>query len=377
MTILTISPTNKITTKKISKGFIFPSAALTIKPSQIKYYRFFDKPPQAGDLVYGTIDSIGQHSSLENASGRIHMIHDGTKAIFVFGNRYAPDFYEGLVPSEMTDEVNLLARSGVVGIVKTKNSMIKDPTKVKISGYVCDEKGDVLNTRDFPIIKPRNTIKKEPRSRMILVCGTSMNSGKSMAAAACCWALTAIGYNVRASKVTGTASLKDILLMNDAGANRYADFTYLGYPSTYLLAKQELLGIFNQLDLKYANNPKNFWVVELADGVIQRETAMLLGSPEVVSRIHRLIFCASDAFGAIGGLRTLKEKFNLIPDAVSGICSSSPLHTRELSEFTNIPVFNSTPYISRLADILVNTCKPSSQAITTALSLKCNKKKTT
>lgn len=377
MTILTISPTNKITTKKIGRGFIFPSAALTIKPSQIKYYRFFDKPPQAGDLIYGIIDCIGQHSSLENASGRIHMIHDGTKAIFVFGNRYAPDFYEGLVPSEMTDEVNLLARSGVVGVVKTKNSMIKDPTKVKISGYVCDEKGDVLNTRDFPLIKPRNTIKKEPRSRMILVCGTSMNSGKSMAAAACCWALTTIGYNVRASKVTGTASLKDILLMNDAGASRYADFTYLGYPSTYLLTKQELLGIFNQLDLKYANNPKNFWVVELADGVIQRETAMLLSSPEVVSRIHRLIFCANDAFGAIGGLRTLKEKFNLIPDAISGICSSSPLHTRELSEFTNIPVFNSTPYISRLADILVNTCKPSSQAITRALSLKCNKKKTT
>ena len=377
MTILTISPTNKITTKKISRGFIFPSAAITIKPSQIKYYRLFDKPPQPGDLIYGIIDCIGQHSSLENASGRIHMIHDGTKAIFVFGNRYAPDFYEGLVPSEMTDEVKLLARSGVVGVVKTKNSMIKDPTKVKISGYVCDEKGDVLNTRDFPLIKPRNTIKKEPRSRMILVCGTSMNSGKSMAAAACCWALTSIGYNVRASKITGTASLKDILLMNDAGANRYADFTYLGYPSTYLLTKQELLGIFNQLDLKYANNPKNFWVVELADGVIQRETAMLLSSPEVVSRIHRLIFCANDAFGAIGGLRTLKEKFNLIPDAISGICSSSPLHTRELSEFTNIPVFNSTPYISRLADILVNTCKPSSQAIARALSLKWNKKKTT
>ncbi|MDD5063971.1 MAG: hypothetical protein PHQ35_04315 [Phycisphaerae bacterium] len=376
MTILTISPTSKITTKKISKGFIFPSAALTIKPSQIKYYRLFDKPPQAGDLVYGIINCIGQHSSMENALGRIHMIHDGTKAIFVFGNRYAPDYYEGLVPSEMTEEVDLIARSGVVGVVKTKNSMIKDPTKVRLLGYVCDEKGDVLNTRDFPLIKPRKTIKKEPRSRMILVCGTSMNSGKSMAAAACCWALTAIGYNVRASKITGTASLKDILHMNDAGASRYADFTHLGYPSTYLTTREELLGIFNQLDLKYANNPKNFWVVEIADGVIQRETAMLLSSPEVTSRIHRLIFCANDAFGAIGGLRTLKEKFNLTPDAISGICSSSPLHIRELSEFTNIPVFNSAPDTSRLKDILVNARKPSPQIITAALSIKCNKKKT-
>jgi hypothetical protein len=35
---------------------------------------------------------------LENASGRIHVIHNGTKGIFVFGNRYAPD-YSGVLSS--------------------------------------------------------------------------------------------------------------------------------------------------------------------------------------------------------------------------------------------------------------------------------------
>ena len=180
-----------------------------------------------------------------------------------------------------------------------------------------------------------------------------MNSGKSMAAKACCWTLTSKGYKVRASKVTGTASLKDILFMNDAGADPYADFTYLGYPSTYLLPKDEILSIFNQLDLKYANNPKNFWVVEFADGIIQRETKMLLKSPEVRSRIHKLIFCASDAFGAIGGLNML-DTLGLKPDALSGICSSSPLHIRELAGFTDIPVFNSADVdIDRLANILL------------------------
>jgi len=287
--------------KKIVKGFILPSAAFAIRRGQIKFYEFIDRQPQIGDVAYGIIRRIGQHSSLENVSGRIHMIHDGTKAVFVFGNRYAPDFYEGLIPDEMTEVADLIARSGIIGVVKTKNSLIKDPTKVRILGYVCDRTGNILNTRDFPLIKPRSMVKNEPRAKMILVCGTSMNSGKSMAAAACCWALTSMGYKVRASKVTGTASLKDILLMNDAGASPYADFTYLGYPSTYLLEKVQLLGIFNQLDLKYANNPKNFWVVEFADGIIQQETAMLLKSPEIISRIHKLIFCANDAFGAIGG----------------------------------------------------------------------------
>jgi hypothetical protein len=353
MTSMTLTA-SKSSIRKISRGFILPSAAFTIRPSQVKFYKPSDKPPQPGDVAYGVISRTGQHSSLENALGRIHIIHDGTKAIFVFGNRYAPDYYEGLIPEQMTEEVDLIARSGVVGIVKTKNSLIKDPTKVKILGYVCDEQGNILNTRDYPLIKPRQMVKKEPRSPMVLVCGTSMNSGKSMAAAACCWALTSMGHNVRASKVTGTASLKDILLMNDAGANPYADFTYLGYPSTYLLSEEELLGIFNYLDLKYANNPKNFWVVEFADGIIQRETALLLSSPEVTSRIHKLIFCANDAFGAIGGLRTLREKFNLVPDALSGLCSSSPLHVRELSAFTDIPVFNSADStVKRLTDILL------------------------
>lgn len=257
----------------------------------------------------------------------------------------------------LDDELDLLARSGMIGTVKTKNSMIKDPTKVKILGYVCDKSGNILNTRNFSLINPRTMVKKRPRAKMILVCGTSMNSGKSMAAAACCWALTSMRYNVRASKITGTAGLKDVLHMNDAGASPYADFTYLGYPSTYLLPETELLGIFDQLDLKYANNPKNFWVVEFADGIIQRETSILLNSPQVRTRIHKLVFCANDAFGAIGGLNIL-ENFGLKPDALSGVCSSSPLYIRELTAFTDIPVFNSAePNTNGLAEILFHRSK--------------------
>jgi hypothetical protein len=288
------------------------------------------------------------------------MVHDGSKAVFVFGNRYAPDYYEGLVPDKMTEEVDLLARSGMVGVARTKNSMIKDPTRVRLLGYVCDEFGNVLNTRKFSLITPRKKEKKYPRAKMILVCGTSMNSGKSMAASACCWALKSMGCKVRASKITGTAGLKDILHMNDAGASPYADFTYLGYPSTYLLEKDELLYIFNQLDLKYANNPRNFWVVEFADGVVQRETAMLLESSEVRSRIHKLIFCANDAFGAVGGLNAL-AKLGLEADALSGLCSSSPLFIRELSAFTDTPIFNSVePDIKLLSKILLGSERRSS-----------------
>ena len=129
--------------------------------------------------------------------------------------------------------------------------------------------------------------------------------------------------------------------MEDCGAEHIADFTYLGHPSTYMLPKEDLLDIFNKIDLKHANNPSNYWVVEFADGIIQRETAMLLNMPEIRSRIHKIVFCAQDAFGAIGGVKLLKEKFNLVPNAISGVCSSSPLAIRELREFSDIPILHS------------------------------------
>jgi hypothetical protein len=345
---------------KVSRGYIFPSAAFSISRRQVRYYQPLDRPPQVGDVVYGEIVRIGQHSSLENVSGRIHTIHHGSRSLFVFGNRYAPDYYEGTLPDSFQPQVDLLARSGLVGIVRTKNAVIKDPTQVIILGYVINEHGHVLNTRDYPKVKPQNDVKGFPRSPLVLVVGTAMNSGKSMAATACVWTLKILKNKVRASKVTGTASLKDILKMNDAGAEPYNDFTYLGYPSTYMLPEDEIFSIFNNLDLRFGNNPKNYWVVEFADGFLQRETAMLLASPDVQKRIHRLIFCANDAFGAIGGLRVLEEQFGLVPDAISGLCSSSPLHIRELQSVVDIPVFNSAnPDIDQLGSLLLEMKSPS------------------
>jgi len=327
--------------EKLSKGYIIPSAAYDISKKIIKDIVRMDKSPAVGDVAYGVVTRIGQHSSLENSYGRIHNIFQGSTGAFVFGNRYAPDYYEGLIPEGWTDEVDLLARSGVIGLVKTKSSKVIDPTRIKLLGYACDKEGKIVNTKDYPLIVPKMKEKKFPRSKMILVVGTAMNSGKSAAAVSCCWALSASGYEVRGAKVTGTASLKDILYMNDAGATHFADFSFLGYPSTYLLPEEEMLHIFNSIDLKFGNNKENYWVVEFADGINQRETSLLLKSEAVRKRIHKLIFCAADAFGAIGGLDVLEKQFNLIPDAISGVCSSSPLHVQELKKYTEVPVFNS------------------------------------
>jgi hypothetical protein len=323
---------------KIKQNCIIPSAVFTLAREQIQYYTKLDKKPVAGDLVYGEVCGLGQHLTLESRLGRIHSVHAGTRAVFVLGNRYAPDYYEGLVPEVLESELDLLARSGVAGIVKEKNGMISNPTRLKVLGYVCDAEGRVMNTRDSVLLTSQMAYPPGPRAKMILCIGTSMNSGKSYAAAACCYALSSMGRDVRAAKITGTASLKDILLMEDCGASHIADFTYLGHPSTYMLNAPELCHIFKTIDLKYANDPEQYWVVEFADGILQRETRMLLHMPDIRARVHKTVFCAQDAFGAYAGLQILKDHFDWVPDAISGKCSSSPLALRELRELTDIPI---------------------------------------
>lgn len=339
---------------KIPPGFLQPSAALVLKQRQVRFFGRSEKRPEVGDVVYGRVERIGQHSEIENKLGRIHRIDAGSRSIFVFGNRYAPDYYEAFVPERLNPVVDLVSRSGIVSAVEAKNSQVKDPTRVEVLGYVYGEDDKVLNTREFPLIVPKTQERKPNRAKLILVVGTSMNSGKSMSAIACCWALSAMGHSVRASKLTGTASLKEILFMQDAGAEVVNDFTHFGCPSTYMMKEDEILNIFDQVDLKYGNDPKNYWIVELADGILQRETAMLLRSEVVRDRIHRLIFAASDCFGALGGLRLLKDEFGLTADAISGVCSGSPLAQRELSRFVSTPVFNNMDRnLEQLAGILL------------------------
>lgn len=326
----------------IPKNCIIPSAAFSVPRKRIKQFQHIpERSPRVGDLVYGEVSLLGFHKMLESVSARIHTIHDRTRAVFVFGNRYAPDHYEGLVQEHPGDTVDVLARSGLIGEVQCANELIASPTQIRILGYVYDGSGEGVNTRDHILIQPKKLRTKSSRAKLVLCIGTTMNSGKSYAAAACCYALSSLGKRVRAAKITGTASLKDILLMQDCGAQHVVDFSSFGFPSTYMLGIEDLLHIFGSVDAKYGNNPRNYLVFEFADGILQRETAMLLRNPEVRNRIHKLVFCAADAAGIAGGLGMLKESFDLTPDALSGLCSSSPLAIREISTFTEIPVLKS------------------------------------
>ena len=45
------------------------------------------------------------------------------------------------MPEQQLPEVDLMARSGVIGQVRHKNSVLQDPTRIRVLGYVMDNGG--------------------------------------------------------------------------------------------------------------------------------------------------------------------------------------------------------------------------------------------
>ena len=157
--------------KPIPRGYVMTSSAFCITPPMVQSYQPVDCTPRVGDVMYGVIASLGAHRELENKSGRIHRLTDSTAAVLVYGNRYATDAFEALVPHEPANHVDLAARSGVIGKVEVRNSRVATPTTVRLLGQVHESEGQPLNTLDHSQVVPKTTEKKTPRSKLILVSG--------------------------------------------------------------------------------------------------------------------------------------------------------------------------------------------------------------
>jgi hypothetical protein len=137
-------------------------------------------------------------------------------------------------------------------------------------------------------------------------------------------------------KLTGTAAGRDTYTMLDAGACVALDFVDGGLPSTYRCALPDLLTLYRLLVDHAAAQDASWVVVEIADGIIQGETAALLASTRFASTVDAWLLAANDALG-VAGAAGLLRRMGIVPLAVSGMVSRSALGRREVEASTKIP----------------------------------------
>ncbi len=289
------------------------------------------RTPRAGDVILARVASVGQHARIENIHGRRGQLYVGDEIIVAYGNRYAPDQFEALVPTDL-DDCDLVAGGGVAAKMLTRHASMKAPTRIEPIGLLIRADGTALNLADFAPAKPVSG--KRP-AHVIAVVGSSMNAGKTTTAAGLVHGLSRAGFRVGAAKVTGTGSGGDLWTMRDAGAVEAVDFTDAGHASTFCVETAGLAQTVDALLTKLDDSGVDIAIVEIADGLLQSETATIMGMAQGHGWFDGIVFAAADAMGAAFGVQWL-ARHGWTPLAVSGLVSASPLASREAVRETGI-----------------------------------------
>ncbi len=291
--------------------------------------------PRAGDLALVRIDSVGYHTTLVTADNRKLRIYPGDLVVGVFGHRYATDAYEA--EADSLSDLSLLTAGGMVGRILSRHRQMGKPTTVTFLGYLNDPEGKRANLKE----RRFRPVGEAPVPRnLIVVVGTGMNAGKTTVASQLIHALAQQGLRVAALKLTGSVSNRDQDEMRAAAADDVRDFSDYGFPSTYLASGEELRQLWATMLADSELIAPDATVMEIADGILQRETEMILGDPTFRSRVRGVLLAADSALGALAAVGRLRAAgYPVI--AVSGALTSSPLYVREFSRHSSVPVASS------------------------------------
>ncbi len=292
--------------------------------------------PNAGDVVLARVAEIGHHKRIELATGRRALLDEGDLIVLAYGNRYAPDQFEGLVPHNLAT-CDMVAAGGIAANAISHNASIDFATRIEPLGVLADNNGHAINLMDFrlPSVTPSEKSSYPP---VIFVAGTSMNAGKTYTVSCLVKGLTTLGYKVGATKLTGTGAGGDTWRMVDSGANKVLDFTDAGLATTYLASEEQLIDTAKLLLDNLAASNMDVIIAEIADGVGHGETCTLLKSSLIKSRASGVIFAAGDAMGASAGYEWL-SRHELPVLAISGRLSAAPLALREAENLIPVPGF--------------------------------------
>jgi hypothetical protein len=320
----------------------------TLGPS--RRYRLLERDgvdPRAGDVALVEVEELGQHFRLSTLPDGKRRLYPGDLLVGVFGNRYASEAFEAEVRT--TDDLHILTDAGMIGTVLSRHRDLKRPTTLRFVGYVADETGRRVNLK---ALCRQSAVPQAAPTNLLLIVGTSMNSGKTTAGAKLIKALLRRGARVAACKLTGSVCQRDHNELLSAGAHDVRDFSDYGFPSTYLAAPDELLDLFHRMTADAARVRPDVVVMEIADGLLQRETALLLEHRAVHRRVGGVVLAAPCAASALFGIDQLARHGHHVV-AVTGRITSSPLAMQELAAQRPVGIMSSAEGGSELAEAVL------------------------
>ena len=305
---------------------------------------------RAGDVVaVRALTDSATYNMLELPTGRLAKINPGDVLLGVLGRRRALKGFVGDVPETVAagDVLHLLNMGGVIGLCTGHHSSLSDAIKVEVIGIVSDDTGCALNIGDAGLPLRFSLGETAP---IVMIAGTSMNSGKTYAATELIKQATRAGLRVAAAKLSGVACLRDTLNMADHGAISTASFLDCGLPST--VGADDLAPVAKAIIGRLNESKPDLIVVELGDGILGGYSVeSVFDDPELRAATAALIFCASDYVGAWGGIELFRRR-GIAVDLVAGSVTDSQMGQDYVEREFGVPAANARRDGARLFERL-------------------------
>jgi hypothetical protein len=308
-------------------------------------------------VVVEILNNKSTYNTLELTSGRMAKVTRGDIVVGALGHRKALFGYSGHIPTHLVpgDVIQMLNIGGVLGICDSANPERGKPFDAKVLGAVLT----------FPYLGERIGVPARAGYKaldydapldvrgvpIVALAGTCMEAGKTAAAVAIIARMRHRGLVVDAFKATGVSLRRDILAFEDAGARRTTIFTDHGIVTTTEKCGPALT---RTMLTEMAAGMPDAIVFELGDGLLGTYGVdSILRQPDIKNVLTAVVLSANDPVAAWGGVKLLRERFEIEPAAVTGPATDNQVGVQIIEEQMGVAAFNAISNPADLGDHII------------------------
>jgi len=292
-------------------------------------------------VVVEALEDKETYNQIECTDHTFRTIYKGDIFVGVFGERQALKGYSGRLPRQIAvgDTLNVLNMGGIIGMCVSEHPELGPPLKVRVLGAVVrHEQGKSARhvcIQDYAI-EPKETL--EHSAPIIMVSGTSMNTGKTYACAQIVAQFSQLGLQVAAAKLTGASLMRDTRAMRDAGAVAVHTFTDAGIvTSTSHNIVPAAKGIIQKLN----SYQPDVIVAELGDGFIgYYGVDDILIDKEIQKFVKAHIVATVDLVGAWASREIFQNRYGQSITLITGPVTDNAVGKRYIQQTLGITAYN-------------------------------------
>lgn len=303
----------------------------------------------SGDYVVGEVASPPSPlSRIELDTGRMVAVVEGDLILGAFGVRYATleavGGWQGIGRDRMMES---LTGAGLFGKSTSRSILLPPLLALRYRGHALA--GRKVTMGDFVTPVPYRSLELP----VVLLVGTSMSAGKTTTARVIIRQLKRYGLVVIGAKLTGAGRYRDILSMQDAGADHVFDFVDAGLPST-VLPESEYRKLLRNLLSRMAAVEADVLVAEVGASPLEPYNGAA-AIEELGGNVRCTVLSASDPYAVTGVTRAFGNR----PDLVTGLATSTRAGIELVEKLSGIEALNVLDRAShpRLAAVLEETLK--------------------